>query len=213
MTGRSCLARGRLPAPVGRGLGENQRPNLSPLPLSTHEDSGRKGIEVSMPDWSFISRIPWMPMFVGAAVIFLLVAAWIWIEHQVDPYRGSMDHPDATAFVRGKCGDAMKISLRFSEDRVVDAKYWTDGCRMSRACGAAARLALKKTAEEIADIDHKAIEKEVDVLPEEDLHCATLAAGALQEALRAYVIRPETISPSREGENHTEEFAYRGTDG
>ena len=73
-------------------------------------------------------------MFFGAAVMFLMVAAWIWIEHQVDPHRGTIDSPDASAFVRGKCGDAMKISFNFSRDRVVEAKYWTDGCRMSSAC-------------------------------------------------------------------------------
>jgi len=78
---------------------------------------------------------------------------------------------------------------------VVEAKYWTDGCRMSSACGAAAaKLALHKTAEEIADIDHVAIEKEVGVLPEEDLHCATLAAGALQEAIRLYLVGDGTKS-------------------
>jgi nitrogen fixation protein NifU and related proteins len=142
-----------------------------------------------MSDWSFISRIPWTQMLVGAAVIFLIVATWICLEHRVDPHRGTIDSPDAGAFVRGKCGDAMKISLNFFRDRVVEAKYWTDGCRMSSACGAAAaKLALHKTPEEIADVDHVAIEKEIGALPEEDLHCATLAAGALQEAIRLYFV-------------------------
>jgi nitrogen fixation NifU-like protein len=88
----------------------------------------------------------------------------------------------------GSCGDSMKISLRFANYRVVEAKYWTDGCRMSSACGAtAARLALHKTPEEIADVDYSAIEREVGGLPEEDRHCATLAAATLQEALRVYL--------------------------
>jgi NifU-like protein involved in Fe-S cluster formation len=92
----------------------------------------------------------------------------------------------------------MKISLRFVRDRVVEAKYWTDGCRMSSACGAAAaRLALNKTPEELADVDHTAIEDEVGDLPEEDRHCATLAAGAIQEALRAYLVKPETTPSNR----------------
>jgi nitrogen fixation NifU-like protein len=142
-----------------------------------------------MPDWSFISRIPWTSIFVGAAVIFLMAIAWVYLEHRVDPHRGTIDSPDTSAFVRGKCGDAMKISLNFFQDRAVESKYWTDGCRMSSACGAAAaKLALHKTPEEIADIDHDAIEREVGALPEEDLHCATLAAGALQEAIRLYLV-------------------------
>lgn len=145
-----------------------------------------------MADWSFISRIPWTPVFVSAAVIFLIVATWIWIEQRVDPHRGTIDSPDTSAFLRGKCGDSMKISLKFVDDRVTEAKYWTNGCRMSSSCGAAAaKLALHKTPEEIADIDHVAIEKEVGGLPDEDLHCATLAAATLQEAIKSYFVEPQ----------------------
>jgi nitrogen fixation protein NifU and related proteins len=142
-----------------------------------------------MTDFQFLYAVPWKSALAGAVLIFLLIGGWTWLQLKTDPERGTIDSPDASAFVRGKCGDAMKISLNFSRDRVVEAKYWTDGCRMSSACGAAAaKLALHKTPEEIADIDHVAIEKEVGALPEEDLHCATLAAGALQEAIRLYLV-------------------------
>jgi len=128
-------------------------------------------------------------MLIGAAIILLMVAAWISIEHRLDAHRGTIDSPDASAFLRGKCGDVMKISLKFMDDRVAEAKYWTDGCRMSGACGAAAaKLALGKSPEEIADIDHLAIQREVGGLPEEDLHCATLASGTLQEAIRLHLV-------------------------
>jgi nitrogen fixation NifU-like protein len=140
-------------------------------------------------DSQFLSTIPWKSVLEGALLIFLFIGGWAWFQLKSDPERGTIDSPDASAFVRGKCGDAMKISFNFFRDRVVEAKYWTDGCRMSSAWGAAAaKLVLHKTAEEIADIDHVAIEKEVGLLPEEDLHCATLAAGALQEAIRLYLV-------------------------
>jgi nitrogen fixation protein NifU and related proteins len=149
-------------------------------------------------DVSFLFSIPWMSVLIGAALLFVVIGGWTWFVYRSDPERGTIDSPDATAFLRGKCGDAMKISLTFSDDRVVDAKYWTDGCRMSSACGsAAARLALDKTPEEIADIDHVAIEKEVGQLPEEDMHCATLAAGTLQEAIRVYLVGGEKASSTR----------------
>jgi nitrogen fixation protein NifU and related proteins len=136
-----------------------------------------------------INQFPWTSVLLASGLIFIVVAVWVWLQSRVDPSRGTIDSPDASAFLRGKCGDAMKISLMFADDHVVDAKYWTDGCRMSSACGsAAAKLALHKTPEEIADIDHVAIEKEVGGLPEEELHCATLAAGTLQEALRGYLL-------------------------
>lgn len=136
--------------------------------------------------WS-VREIPLTSILVAGGVIFAVIGLWIWVQQKISPTWGTMDQPDATAFSRGTCGDSMKISLRFLEDRVIDAKYWTDGCRMSSACGeAAAKLALNRTPEEIADIDYLAIEQEVGGLPEEDRHCATLAAGTLQECLKTY---------------------------
>ena len=142
-----------------------------------------------MSDLQFLYVVPWKSVLAGAALIFLFIGSWAWFQSKTDPERGTIDSPDASAFLRGKCGDSMKISLRFVDDRVVEAKYWTDGCRMSNSCGAAAaRLALHKTPEEIADVDHVAIEREVGGLPEEELHCATLASGTLQEAVRLYLV-------------------------
>lgn len=73
---------------------------------------------------------------------------------------------------------------------------------MSSACGAAAaKLALHRTPEELADVDYVAIERTVGVLPEEDRHCATLAAGALQEALKNYLVGEISLAgtPSNPG--------------
>lgn len=141
-----------------------------------------------MNDLSWVSPASLGSVALTALVMFVIVGAWIWYQLKSDPERGVVSAPDATALLKGKCGDSMKISLRFQGGRVADAKYWTDGCGMSSACGAAAaRLALGKTAEEIADIDYMAIEDEVGGLPEEHRHCATLAAGTLQEALKQYL--------------------------
>jgi nitrogen fixation NifU-like protein len=149
-----------------------------------------------MPDFSFFSHMPWGSVLLAAGLIFVMVAGWTWFMYRTDPEKGTIDSPDASAFLKGNCGDSMKISLVFSDGRVADAKYWTDGCRMSSACGAAAaKLALDKSPEEIADIDHRAIESMVGGLPEEDLHCATLAAGTLQEALKNYLVGDD--SPKR----------------
>ncbi|MDQ7781821.1 MAG: iron-sulfur cluster assembly scaffold protein [Desulfomonilaceae bacterium] len=138
-------------------------------------------------DSTFFYTMPWFNLASAAAVIFVIVGVWVLILQKWNPDFGTMDAPDAIACLRGSCGDAMQISLRFKDGRVVDAKFWTDGCRFSNDCGAAAaRLALNKTPEEIADIDYVAIAEEVGGLPEEDLHCATLAAGTLHESLRKY---------------------------
>lgn len=138
--------------------------------------------------------LPWYHLLAGAAVIFIIVGLWVAVLHYWNPALGTMDTPDATAYLRGSCGDAMEISLKFKDGRVVDAKYWTDGCRFSSDCGAAAaELAVNKTPEEIADIDYRAITDHVGGLPEEDWHCATLAAATLQESLKTYFVgSPDT---------------------
>ncbi len=129
-------------------------------------------------------------IIIAAAVIFCVIFIWIMVQWKFNPTWGTIDEPDAVALAKGSCGDSMKISLRFDGDKVVQATYWTDGCRMSNACAAVAtQLALNKTPEEIADIDYKAVIEQVGHLPEEDIHCATLAAGVLQEALKTYMKR------------------------
>lgn len=142
-----------------------------------------------MAEFVQVNPMSWLGLLTAAAVIFVVVGAWTWFQYKLDPEKGTIDSPDASAYLKGSCGDSMKISLTFSGDRVATAKYWTDGCRMSSSCGAAAaKLALNRTPEEIADIDFAVIEKEVGGLPEEDLHCATLAAATLQEALKNYLV-------------------------
>ena len=135
------------------------------------------------------SGVSWYPIVACAAVLMLLLSGWILFLNKFNPTLGTMDEPDAVAIAKGNCGDSMKISLKFRRGKVIDASYWTDGCKFSSECGAAAtRLALGKTPEEIADIDYMAVKEAVGGIPEEDLHCATLAAGTLQESVRIYCL-------------------------
>lgn len=138
---------------------------------------------------TFFSNVPWYTIATCAIVIILVLGGWVVFLNRFNPTLGTMDEPDAVAIAKGNCGDSMKISLKFRRGKVVDANYWTDGCKFSSECGAAAtRLALGKTPEEVADIDYRAIREEVGGMPEEDLHCATLAADTLQESLRIYCL-------------------------
>lgn len=104
-------------------------------------------------------------------------------------YRGTLEAPDAHARVTGKCGDTMEIFLKFEDDRVSDAAYLTDGCGSSTVCGSfAAEMAIGKNPDELIGITGDAILKKLGRFPEEDRHCAFLAAGTLQEALNRYMI-------------------------
>lgn len=105
-------------------------------------------------------------------------------------YRGKPDRFDVHSRATGSCGDSMEIFLRLDGDRVVDASYLTDGCGTSNVCGSfAAEMTLGKAVEEIADITGEAILARLGNVPEGERHCAFLAAGTVQEALRIYMTR------------------------
>jgi NifU-like protein involved in Fe-S cluster formation len=105
-------------------------------------------------------------------------------------YNGRMDSADSSARVTGDCGDSIAIYLKIENNRIKDASYVTDGCGTSNICGSfAAELAIGKDLEAVADINGEAVLNAVGRLPDDDRHCAHLAAAALQEALSRYMQR------------------------
>ncbi|MBW1896533.1 MAG: iron-sulfur cluster assembly scaffold protein [Deltaproteobacteria bacterium] len=99
-------------------------------------------------------------------------------------FMGRMENPTAYACVTGNCGDTMEIFLRLEEDAVVEASYTTDGCGCGAACASVAcELAVGKKTKEIADVTGETILEVLEGIPEDDIHCAFLAAETLQIAL------------------------------
>jgi nitrogen fixation NifU-like protein len=104
-------------------------------------------------------------------------------------YRGPLADADAHARVKGSCGDTMQIFLKFENNYVVDAAYLTDGCGSSTVCGSfAAEMAIGSDVDALAAITGEAILEKLGRMPEEDRHCAFLAAATVQEALHNYMI-------------------------
>lgn len=105
-------------------------------------------------------------------------------------FTGRMENPDGQSRVTGDCGDTMEIYLKFDNTRVCEASYYTDGCASSTVSGSfAAELTLGRTPEEITDITAETVLNTIGRLPEQDQHCAGLAASAVQEALNNYMSR------------------------
>jgi nitrogen fixation NifU-like protein len=105
-------------------------------------------------------------------------------------YAGAMDNPDGYGRVTGSCGDTMQIFLKFEKNKVKEAIFLTDGCGSSMVCGSfAAELALGKTPDELIEISGETILKILGSFPEENQHCAFLAADTLQAALHDYMIK------------------------
>ena len=105
-------------------------------------------------------------------------------------YKGLIAEPDGYAALRGRCGDRMEIFLKFEGERVREAAFQTDGCGSSTACGSfAAEMALGKTPDELLEITGAAILEKTGGLPEEESHCAFLAAETVALALNDYMIK------------------------
>jgi len=109
-------------------------------------------------------------------------------ERWLNPsYMHEMENCDAHGRITGPCGDTMEIFLRFQDGRVSEASFTTDGCGPSMICGSlAAELAIAKGPDEIREITAKTILDTIGGLPEDDVHCALLAANTLQVALNNY---------------------------
>jgi nitrogen fixation NifU-like protein len=109
-------------------------------------------------------------------------------------FMGRMENPDGYGRIKGSCGDTMEVFLKFENDRVKKASFQTDGCGTSTMCGSfAAELAIGKEPDELTDITGETIINILGTMPEEDRHCAFLAAETLQDALNDYMIQPNKI--------------------
>lgn len=111
------------------------------------------------------------------------------IDHFQNPRNlGCIEDANGFGRVTGPCGDTMEIYLKVVGDRVVEAKFMTDGCGATIACGSmATELVRGKSLTEALKIDSKTILQSLGGLPEADVHCSVLAAHTLQEALKDYL--------------------------
>ena len=107
------------------------------------------------------------------------------LEEYRDPQNvGRMHNPDAYGIVTGSCGDVMEIFLRFRGIVITEVCFMTNGCGATLACGSAiTRMAYGRTASEAALISAQDLLTELEGLPEENRHCATLAVDTLHAAL------------------------------
>ena len=111
------------------------------------------------------------------------------IDHFLNPRNlGKIPAPDGFASVTGLHGNTMEICLKVKDGKVANASFWTDGCGCSIASGSIlTELAKGKRLSEAQKITQQDVLKALDELPEDDLHCALLAANTLQEAIKDHL--------------------------
>lgn len=105
-------------------------------------------------------------------------------------YMKRMENASCCGKVTGRCGETMEIFLNVKDEYIIEASFFTDGCRFSVLCGAVAALLAKgKTVDEAAQIDGESILGVLDKIPEDDIHCAYLAGQTLQAAIHDWILK------------------------
>jgi len=101
---------------------------------------------------------------------------------------GFIENPDVTGQVNGPCGDTMRIYLRVKDNVIHDARFWTDGCGASLACGNMLTSMIKgKNIDEADSVSSEQLLEVLDGLPEEHQHCAKLAVDTLHKVIRVVI--------------------------
>jgi len=98
---------------------------------------------------------------------------------------------DAQGYAKhtGPCGDTMEIYLKICDNTVSEAKFMTDGCGTTLACGSTVTsLSRGKTIPGAIRLTSKDILDELGGLPEADVHCSVLAANTLKMAIKNYLV-------------------------
>jgi nitrogen fixation NifU-like protein len=107
------------------------------------------------------------------------------IDHFLHPRNlGPMEDADGLARVTGPCGDTMSLFLRVRQGKIAEARFMTDGCASTIACGSmVTQLVEEKPIAEALKISPVDVIEALGGLPASSMHCAVLAARTLQEAI------------------------------
>ena len=101
---------------------------------------------------------------------------------------GEIKNADGYGKFTGPCGDTMEIYLKIKDGRIYDAKFMTDGCGTTLACGSTITSLCKgKTIPRAMHITSRDILDKLGGLPDAHVHCSVLAANTLKKAIKNYL--------------------------
>jgi nitrogen fixation NifU-like protein len=108
------------------------------------------------------------------------------LEHFRNPRNvGQLDAPALSVDVSNPaCGDMLRLSVRFENGRIAEARYQTRGCTASIAAGSAlTEWMTGKSREEVAALTPATIEELLDGLRPASQHAAVLCVDAVKKLL------------------------------
>jgi nitrogen fixation NifU-like protein len=108
------------------------------------------------------------------------------LDHFQNPRNvGELPDPAVTVeVVNPICGDILRLSVRFEDDRVVDTAFKTRGCTASIAASSALTCLLSdKSRAELAKLRPSDVEQAVGGLIPESRHAAVLCIDAVKAVL------------------------------
>ena len=111
------------------------------------------------------------------------------IEHFERPRNnGTLEDANAVGYMTNPvCGDTLLLMLRVDGERIVDARWQSDGCAASIAASSLlSELTTGASLTEAGAITREAIVEALGGLPASKLHASVLAADALHHALANY---------------------------
>jgi nitrogen fixation NifU-like protein len=111
------------------------------------------------------------------------------VDHALNPRNmGNLLNADGAGQITGPCGDTMQMWLKVKNGKIINAAFATDGCGTTRACGSIATEIVKdKQISQALGITQELILELLGGLPENDQHCALLAANTLNAAIKNYL--------------------------
>ena len=96
-------------------------------------------------------------------------------EYRNPTHFGILKNPDRVGEFKGPCNDTMKFSLRLDKDLIVEAKFWTDGCGATLACGnKLSAMIIGRSIKDALSISDTKLRGVLDGLPPEHYHCASI---------------------------------------
>ena len=126
------------------------------------------------------------------------------IDHCTNPRNvGEVENPDGEVVIGDpSCGDQMKVTMKITDNRIVDIKFISNGCSGAIATSSMmTELAKGKTVEEALKLTDDDVVIALGGVPEKKKECSLMGVTGLQGALRDFLEKKKGHTGKSHGEN------------